>query len=859
MKSKDNSSTKKSEREVGKGPFLSSNVKDILKRKREDKQKKGIKKMNLISILPIENQDIENDINSPDKEENEDKKMIEDSEKNNNNIELEKKAKLNYKTLYSKHNNFDINFDTKIGKAKEKIKRNESKFIGICCKELFILIINVISFVLFYLSFIKRLEADNNNSIYYYFIYPITKISFVLLLVSCALDSIIIILIKIQKISMFHLFYKALLYLGTYFKYHLTNSKNSSFSNFDPANCHFFIFFILMIHTLGLIFILYNISYYFYINGQLTRRSNLTGLFFDYWETERKIKKLEQYIKINLDQLITSKTYSHEDNTISTKRNCKVIWRIIILGFIIILVHGLLLFKKIKVFNCNYLTQEFNITESDKYCKLPEPKGYCYMNALSGFFDESNNINNCKSNKYSEIEKDNLISDLKNKYSNYKISSYTKLFGYPLTNNKDYYFDEIKSSHEYNNDKNQERNMTQFEAKINKEIYDIETNTNSGQKPEIILDYSNVTNPKLKIDLQYNSKLSDERNKNDINSSLFKNVFVVYLSGVSQFYFKNVLPRLFSFISKFDNEYSDIDKQMSIKSYQFKRYHSFSNDSFSNYFFMFNDYSKNSIKELKSNLKNKNIEIYSHLKYFKDSGYITGQSIDTCDNFDHQLKHDNTFWDHENAAISCDPNYLGVTENNNHYLYGKSIYSYHTEYALQFWEKYKNNKKYFRLIFNSVNEKTGSSLSYLDQPLYDLFIKLNFNGLLNDTAIFFVSEIGGVQDYILYNFGKNNEKEINAKFGTFFLLINKQNNISKNTYKIINKNQNMLITPFDIYISLVNIAVGNKINNIKLFIDENSNKGESVFDMIDGKSRNCQFYKNYWMDEQFCMCLNDGN
>ena len=858
MKSKDNSSTKKSESEVGKGPFLSSNVKDILKRKREDKHRKGIKKMNLISILPIENQDIENDINNPDKEENEDKKMIEDSEKNNN-IEMEKKAKKNYKSIYSKHNNFDINFDTKINKTKEKIKRSESKFIGICCKELFVLIINIISFILFYLSFLKRLEADNNNSIYYYFIYPITKVSFILLLVSCALDSIIIILIKIQKISIFHLFYSAIFYLGIYFKYHLTNSNNSYFSNFDPANCHFFIFFILMIHTLGLIFIIYNISYYFYINGQLSGSSNITGLFFDYWETERKIKKLEQYIKINLDQLITSKTYSHEDNTISTKRNCKVIWRIIILGFIIILVHGLLLFKKSKVFNCHYLTQEFNITENNKYCKLPEPKGYCYMNALSGFFDEFNSIKNYKSNKYLEEEKDNLIKDLKNKYNNYKISSYTKLFGYPLTNNKNYYFDEIEKNNKYNNENNQERNVTQFEEQINKEIYDIETNTNNGQKPEIILDYSNVTNPRLKIDLQYNSKLSDERNKNNFNSSLFKNVFIVYLSGVSQFYFKNVLPRLYSFITKFDNENSDKDKPMSIKSYQFKRYHSFSNDSFSNYFFMFNDYSKNSIKELKSNLKNKNIEIYNHLKYFIDSGYITGQSIDTCDNFEHQLKHDNSFWDHENAAISCEPNYLNATINNNYYLYGKSIYSYHTDYALQFWEKYKNNKKYFRLIFNSVNEKTGSLLSYLDQPLYDLFIKLNFNGLLNDTAIFFVSEIGGVQDYILYNFGKYNEKEINLKFGTFFLLINKENKINKNTYKIINQNQNMLITPFDVYVSLVNIAVGNKINNIKLFIDEKSNKGESVFDIIDGESRNCQFYKNYWMDEQFCMCLNDGN
>ena len=854
MKSKDNSSAKKNESEEGKGPFLSNNVKDILKRKREDKHKKGIKKMNLISILPIENQDIENDINNPDKEENEDKKMIEDSEKINNNIEMEKKAKLNYKSIYSKHNNFDINFDTKISKKKEKIKHSESKCIGICCKELFILIINIISFILFYLSFIKRLEIDDNNSIYYYFIYPITKVSFILLLVSCALDSIIIILMKIQKVSIFHIFYNVILYLGFYFKYHLTNSNNSSLNYFDPANCHFFIFFILMMHTLGIIFIIYNISYYFYINGQLIRTGDLTGLFLDFWETERKIKKLEQYIKINLDQLITSKAYSHEDNTISKKRNCKVIWRIIILGFIIILVHGLLLFKKSKVFNCQYLAHEFNITENDKYCKLPEPKGYCYMSALSGFFNEFNNINNYISNKYLEKEKDNLITDLKNKYSNYKISRYTKLFGYPLTNNKDYYFKD-----EYNNDNNQERNITQFESKINKEIFDIETNTNSGQKPEIFLDYSNETNPKLKIDLQYNSKLSDERNKNVINSSLFKNVLVVYLSGVSQFYFKNALPRLYSFITKFDSEYSDLDRQMSIKSYQFKRYHSFSNDSFSNYFFMFNDYSKNSFKELKQNLKNKNIEIYNHLKYFKDSGYITGQSIDACNNFEHQIKHDNTFWDHENVAISCDPNYLNATNNNNNFLYGKPIYSYHIDYALQFWEKYKNNKKYFRLIFNSVNEKTGSILSYLDQPLYDLFIKLNFNGLLDDTAIFFMSEMGGVQDYILYNFGKNNEKEINAKFGTFFLLLSKKNSISKNTYKIINNNQNILITPFDIYMSLVNIAVGNKINNIKLFIDENSNKGESVFDMIDGNSRNCQFYKKYWMDEQFCMCRNDGN
>ena len=225
-------------------------------------------------------------------------------------------------------------------------------------------------------------------------------------------------------------------------------------------------------------------------------------------------------------------------------------------------------------------------------------------------------------------------------------------------------------------------------------------------------------------------------------------------------------------------------------------------------------------------------------------------------NFEHQLKNKKTFWDHENVAISCDPNYINKIRENNYCLYGNPFYSYHINYALQFWEKYKDNKKYFRLNFNSINEKTGSLLSYLDEPLYDLFIKLNFNGLLDETAIFFVSEYGGAYDMILSNFGKYNEKEINMKFGTFVLLMNKKNKLSEEENKRVYKNQNFLLTPFDIYASLVHIAMGNKINNIKIFLDENS-RGESIFKMIEGSFRNCNFYKNDWIDEKFCSCLKD--
>ena len=712
MELKDKSLTENEDNLNTNRPILSRNVKDIIKRKKEDKHKKGMKKMNLISIVESEDNDEENAINDADNE-NEDIKMIDDNEKDNKDIKkLEKKMKENYKSIYSKHDNFDINFNANINKVVDDIKNNKKNLMSLCCKEAFILVINIISFILFYISFIKKSQS---NIIYYYFIYPISKISLILLFVSSLLISLAILLVKIKQVSIFHLFYSALFYLVIYFKYHLSSTPNnlSNINYFDPSNCHFFIFFILMVHSLGLMFILYYICYYFYLNGQLNDSDScITGLLVEYWESERKIKKLEKYLKINLDQLITSKGHSQqEENIMNKKRNCMLIWRIIIIGFMILLVHGLLMFKKGEIFNCDYLNQGLNMNknnvtniplDNDKYCKLPKVKGYCYMNALAGYFNIYDNLNNCTLNTNYKLDKINLINDLKNKFKNDKISENTKIFGYPLTNSKEFYFNEIEKNNikeNYYNNKN--RNVTQFEEKINQGIYDFGANSNN--KSEVILDYSDEENPILKINLKYNDQLSKERKNNELNNSLFKNVFVVYLSGISQFYFNKALPRLSSFINKFSHDNSK---------------------TVSNYFFMFNDYSSNSIKNLKYNLNyNDKLDINDHLKTFKDNGYITGQSIDTCDNFEHQIKNKNTFWDHENVAISCDQNYLNKTLSNNYCLYGNPYYSYHINYAMQFWEKYKNNKKYFRLIFNTPNEKYGSLLSYLDQWLFIIIFR----------------------------------------------------------------------------------------------------------------------------------------
>ena len=843
MEENNNQSPENAENE---NPYLSSNVKDILKRRREDKNKKS-KKMNLISLTN------DPEINNPENDnENEEEKMIDKSENiinNKNNIELEKKAKKEYKSIYSTHNKLDINYNTNQNKSLET-KKNKSSACGVCCKETFFLIINIISFFFFVLSFIKKSDDD---IIYYYFIYPINKISLIFLIINSVITSLILILVKVNQILMFHLVYTSIFYMFMYFKYDIINNNKSAINHFNQANCHFFVFFIIMIHALCVFFILYNIAYYFYLSGQYNKNEfNLFGILIDYWESERNIKKLEKYININLDKLITSKGYSHEENIINKKKNNRIIWRIIAIGFIIVLVHILLTFKKSDIFNCDYFNEglilhdeKINNINDDKYCKFTKPIGFCYMKALTGYFDKYSTLDNCTlCNNY---EKQIFINDLKNNYQNSKISDNTKKFGYPLTNNENYYFNEFKN----------ENNVSQFEDKINKEIFDINFNLNAS--PEAILDYSDSKIPQLKINVQYNKELAYERKRKQSDKSLFKNVFVLYLSGVSQFYFKNALPRLSSLIKDFSKNSKDTnEKELSSNSYQFTRYHSFTNDSFSNYYLMFYDSQINSIQNIKSDLIiDGNMDINDHLKYFQSNGYITGQTIDTCDNYDHQFKNKNKiFWDHENIAISCDPNYINNIKNNNYCIYGNPFYSYHINYAEQFWRKYKDNKKYFRLSFNSADEKTGSLLTYLDQSLYDLFIRLNFNGLLDNTAIFFISEYGGKQDNILYNFGIHSEKEINMKFGSFFLLLNKNNNLNEEENKMVYNNQNKLMTPFDIYASLVHIPLGTELNQVSLFLDENS-KGESVFKNIEGNDRNYNYYKDYWIDSKYCACLKE--
>ena len=98
-----------------------------------------------------------------------------------------------------------------------------------------------------------------------------------------------------------------------------------------------------------------------------------------------------------------------------------------------------------------------------------------------------------------------------------------------------------------------------------------------------------------------------------------------------------------------------------------------------------------------------------------------------------------------------------------------------------------------------------------------------------------------------FNFLAGQDFRYERDLGTFFLIISDDFN---SNFKNLNYNQQILITPYDIYNTLMFILQNDK--------KEYSFKGQSIFEEINGKERKCNNYKvEYGNDiEERCPCIN---
>ena len=269
-------------------------------------------------------------------------------------------------------------------------------------------------------------------------------------------------------------------------------------------------------------------------------------------------------------------------------------------------------------------------------------------------------------------------------------------------------------------------------------------------------------------------------------------------------------------------------------SFQFFKYHSFNGYTGVNFPFLF--YGKNHTETNKSLIT----------KFFKENGFITSGAMDWyfIDNI--RTYHNFTQEDmYDHLLLLCDPNNDHYSINTLRCLYGKQNTEYLIEYIQQFWEKYRNNRKYSIIIDNHAHEGTLTVIKYIDEIIANFLNNLFNSNLLKDTSVFLLSDHGVGMPSIYFS-SDFYQKEYDLPL--LLLIINDRKNITyEEQYKYIYENQQSFIISFDIYNTLGNLLYGNKYytieNNTQTRITCKSPFGKSLFDKINSKERSPMKYK----------------
>lgn len=172
-------------------------------------------------------------------------------------------------------------------------------------------------------------------------------------------------------------------------------------------------------------------------------------------------------------------------------------------------------------------------------------------------------------------------------------------------------------------------------------------------------------------------------------------------------------------------------------------------------------------------------------------------------------------------------------------LFGKQIFEYALEYLESFMKAYFDYNKMFLFESGEGHEPTGQVIGYLDDILYNFFFKLYSEKILLNTTIILFSDHGQHLNLLL-NVLKFKEYFYEATLPFLFLILpNTQKLYNESLYEKIKSNQQVFITPYDIYYTLIHLALGVKISEINK--NQSSNYyGESLLTPINYSLRYCE-------------------
>ena len=521
--------------------------------------------------------------------------------------------------------------------------------------------------------------------------------------------------------------------------------------------------------------------------------------------------------------------------------------------FLLFLISSFFLIELIIILNnikYDYYCKDWNKSLNNSYinndpslypCKINIPNNKCLINIFGPLFDFSK-LFNIKCEKRSYNEKNILINN-----SNLNNKTEVKKIGYPITiGNKEEINGEpiLYSETLYEFVKN---NLVDMDDK--EQIGKLDEN----KKPEIIVDFSNSSFGKIEININYNAKLSNERKLLEkVNSN---NVLFLFMDNLSRVHFYRQYKKTKEFLKQFltfEGYSNKINKEQKYHGFEFLKYQKFDGATLQNALPMFSgvyfDYN--------------NIMI-SIVKDFQKNGYITCNVQDICHKELMSMEPIKNYtyieFDHESAAINCEPNVYkpgyGLFNGDNSVfrkcLYGKESFDYSLEYAKKFWIAYKSNKRFLRIVCTYSHEYSYEKAKYTDDSLHNFLEELFETDQLKNTTIFIAADHGFFLMGI-YKILNSKDFIIETNLPLFFLIVPDKKNMSyEQQYSEIIKNQQILVTPFDIFYTLRYIIYQEDYKKSPL--NGNCNDGEYLFKNINPKERTCKKYQQ--MDKSTCQCI----
>lgn len=125
-------------------------------------------------------------------------------------------------------------------------------------------------------------------------------------------------------------------------------------------------------------------------------------------------------------------------------------------------------------------------------------------------------------------------------------------------------------------------------------------------------------------------------------------------------------------------------------------------------------------------------------------------------------------------------------------------------YTMQFWDAYKDNRKFFRTHFSDNHEFFGIGSQYLDNDLANFFREFERKGYMSDTIVTIISDHGTHPFSAHFVFLPDDSRGLENYLPVLFTILPKS--ISESTKSIVRQNEQSFISSFDFYSTLKSIA-----------------------------------------------------